>query len=87
MGEDMNTIYQYNSASPSRREMIAADLANQVHLPVMANFALEIASLVARWSHRARSRRALMDMDARLLRDIGLDQEAALKEAEKPFWR
>lgn len=87
MGDDMNTIYEYNSASPTRREMIAADLTSRVNLPVLSDLALEIALLAARWSHRARSRRALMDLDSRLLLDIGLEREAALKEAEKPFWR
>lgn len=39
------------------------------------------------WLERAASRRALRDLDARLLRDIGLDREAARQEAHKPFWQ
>jgi len=48
---------------------------------------MTFATLVKRWVDVARSRRQLSELDPRLLRDIGLTREAALKEAEKPFWR
>lgn len=48
---------------------------------------LGLARLVAECYRRAASRRQLGELDARLLRDIGLDREAALQEARKPFWR
>jgi uncharacterized protein YjiS (DUF1127 family) len=35
---------------------------------------------------RSESRRALADLDDRLLRDIGLDRVDARREASKPFW-
>ncbi len=35
---------------------------------------------------RARQRRALAELDERLLADIGLTKEAAALEARKPFW-
>jgi uncharacterized protein YjiS (DUF1127 family) len=48
-------------------------------------------STVGRWSARSRQRRALREVaercDLRLLRDIGLSQEEAFREADKPFWR
>ncbi|MFN3955422.1 MAG: DUF1127 domain-containing protein [Pararhodobacter sp.] len=34
----------------------------------------------------ARQRRALLDLDETLLRDIGLSREDALREAGRPFW-
>jgi uncharacterized protein YjiS (DUF1127 family) len=40
-----------------------------------------------RWVARSRERHALARLDARLLRDIGLNRAAAAKEAAKPFWR
>jgi uncharacterized protein YjiS (DUF1127 family) len=41
------------------------------------------------WFGRSVQRRALRELaqDARLLADIGLDREQALREAAKPFWR
>ena len=34
-----------------------------------------------------RQRRALRHLDPHLLRDIGLTEQAAAVEAEKPFWQ
>lgn len=48
---------------------------------------LSLVRLVAECYRRAASRRQLGELDARLLRDIGLSREAALQEARKPFWR
>ncbi|SEA76299.1 DUF1127 domain-containing protein [Rubrimonas cliftonensis] len=45
-----------------------------------------VAATLRRWSERRRSRRALALLTPELLRDIGLDREAALNEAKKPFW-
>jgi len=41
------------------------------------------------WLARSVERRALRELaqDVRLLNDIGLDQQEALREAAKPFWR
>ena len=39
------------------------------------------------WRERVRQRRALMTLDPRLLRDIGLDLGRAEAEYRKPFWR
>jgi uncharacterized protein YjiS (DUF1127 family) len=44
-------------------------------------------ALLRGWHRRARSRCDLAQLDARLLRDIGLDRARALHEARKPFWR
>jgi uncharacterized protein YjiS (DUF1127 family) len=40
----------------------------------------------ATWD-RQRQRRALLDLDAHTLRDIGITREEALNEGLKPFWR
>jgi uncharacterized protein YjiS (DUF1127 family) len=39
------------------------------------------------WFARSRERHALAGLDHRLLADIGIPQEAAEREAAKPFWR
>jgi len=40
----------------------------------------------ATWD-RQRQRRALLDLDAHALQDIGITREEALSEALKPFWK
>lgn len=44
-------------------------------------------ALVRLWLRRARTRRALAELDDRLLRDVGLDPMTAREEARLPFWR
>ena len=39
------------------------------------------------WRERARTRRQLVMLDDRLLKDIGITRLDAQGEAEKPFWR
>jgi uncharacterized protein YjiS (DUF1127 family) len=46
--------------------------------------------LLQTWIGRHRQRKALgelAEMNGHLLRDIGVSQAAALREAVKPFWR
>jgi uncharacterized protein YjiS (DUF1127 family) len=46
---------------------------------------------IARWIARSRQRHALRKIaesnDFHLLKDIGVSQEEAFREADKPFWR
>jgi len=42
---------------------------------------------LARWHQRAQSREALLDLDDRALRDIGLDRASAHRLGNVPFWR
>jgi len=42
---------------------------------------------LALWRERARSRQALLDLDDRALRDVGLDRASAHWQASLPFWR
>ncbi|MEX0923241.1 MAG: DUF1127 domain-containing protein [Rhodovibrionaceae bacterium] len=42
--------------------------------------------LLATWADRWEQRRQLAQLDARLLRDIGLDRREAVQEINKPFW-
>jgi uncharacterized protein YjiS (DUF1127 family) len=36
---------------------------------------------------RWRQRQALLDLDDKLLRDIGITRDQAEREARKPFWK
>jgi len=48
-----------------------------------------LSTILRVWIARSRQRRALSRLidDRHLLKDIGVSQEEALHEAEKPFWR
>jgi uncharacterized protein YjiS (DUF1127 family) len=56
-----------------------------------AGWAVAACRTVTGWIARSRQRRALREIaesnDFHLLKDIGVSQEEALREAEKPFWR
>jgi len=41
---------------------------------------------LARWFARSRQRRDLAELDAHLLKDIGVTPGQAKREASKPFW-
>jgi uncharacterized protein YjiS (DUF1127 family) len=45
-----------------------------------------LGAILLSWMARARQRRALGELDARLLEDIGVTREAAERESAKPFW-
>lgn len=42
--------------------------------------------VIARWINRQRQRRALTELDDRMLRDIGVTRDAARREANRWFW-
>ncbi|MGH1577179.1 DUF1127 domain-containing protein [Planktotalea sp.] len=72
------------------RALISADLAfldQQRPLPLLATVAVFVAVTSSKWAMRYRTRKALCDLDAHLLRDIGLTPDAAEIEANKRFWR
>jgi uncharacterized protein YjiS (DUF1127 family) len=46
-----------------------------------------MAHKVHGWIERSRQRRALQDLDDRLLNDIGLSRDEARRECAKLFWQ
>jgi uncharacterized protein YjiS (DUF1127 family) len=52
-------------------------------LPAWTRRAIE---LVLGWQEVARQRRALLKLDERLLKDIGITRADAEREASRPFW-
>ncbi len=47
----------------------------------------QLLATLGDWLRRSRDRTALKQLDARLLRDVGLTQEQVRREIDKPFWR
>jgi uncharacterized protein YjiS (DUF1127 family) len=46
-----------------------------------------ISGLMQKWVDVAHQRKQLAQLDAHMLRDIGVDQEYVRKEINKPFWK
>lgn len=46
-----------------------------------------IAGLMQKWIIVSRQRKHLAELDAHMLRDIGIDKEYVRKEISKPFWK
>lgn len=46
-----------------------------------------VANVIGTWRQRRRERRELSLLDARSLRDLGLNPSNIQFEANKPFWR
>jgi len=50
-------------------------------------FSFAFLDLVQGWCARARERRMLLQLDERMLKDIGVSRADVVQEAGKPFWR
>jgi uncharacterized protein YjiS (DUF1127 family) len=46
-----------------------------------------LSEVVRTWRVRSRERRILLELDDRMLRDIGVTRVDVYREAMKPFWR
>ncbi len=62
-------------------------LADSRALPKALPKIPDIPKTVAFWMERSRQRRALANLDRRLLDDIGITAEEAQREFKKPFWK
>ena len=71
-------VYGPSSHAPAQ----APSLARRI-----AQLALQGGEILLQWRVRSATRRQLGELNARLLRDIGIDRATAADEAAKPFWR
>ena len=72
----------------SRADKMPADLGlNLATLPPLALIFAKVAQSLAAWETRRRTRAGLMQLDAHMLRDIGITEATRAEEVSKPFWR
>ncbi|MFD1158558.1 DUF1127 domain-containing protein [Roseovarius aestuarii] len=55
-------------------------------LPFLARVAVQFAVIVTKWDMNYRTRKQLARLDEHMLRDIGIERDAACTEARRPFW-
>jgi uncharacterized protein YjiS (DUF1127 family) len=67
-------------------ELFARKVLPLRHRPGLAAWLLGAVELVLGWQEVARQRRALLALDERLLKDIGITRPDAEREASRPFW-
>ena len=51
------------------------------------HIALRVSNLIDAWADRRRQRRALLELNDHMLKDIGIGRGEAWQEGRKPFWR
>ncbi len=56
-------------------------------IDALRNAAVDTLGLVVTWYARAHQRRQLVELDSRLLDDIGVSRAEVLTEFDKPVWR
>ena len=80
----MHTISQRGPFGPHAggRRPHAASLAKS-----LVEALARLFELVLIWQERDKQRRALAELDARMLGDLGLSRADVEREVRKPFWR
>ena len=73
--------------SATRIKSVLIDLNEAPSLPLFAQFAILLAGVVTKWRTNARTRNHLSHLSDHHLHDIGLNREAATREAQLPFWK
>jgi uncharacterized protein YjiS (DUF1127 family) len=61
--------------------------ARRRHRDRLSDRFLSLVELLQAWGARARERRMLLELDERMLKDIGVTRADVAREATKPFWR
>jgi len=77
-----NQMYNTTNAVPA-----AADGYSENHGSRICQSIRTAVSTLHTWSSRHRQRQALRKVDQRILDDIGIAFEDALRETRKPFWQ
>lgn len=74
----------------TRTTQLSPDTLNYLgatrQVPTLARIAVAFAVCVSKWTMRRHTRRALKQLDAWQLADVGLTPLEARREADKAFW-
>lgn len=82
---DMHYEAPFVSVMTSTSEMLVRMVGDAVEgLNSLADNAFELVTV---WQTRNAQRNHLLELDDRLLHDLGLTRADAIVEARKPFWR
>ncbi len=89
---DMTQNRQYctdtiSPVSPDCTGAVSQRQASSTVLDLIAATVFKLFVVLFLWRQRHRQRRALAELDDRILQDIGIKKRDALFEANKPFWR
>lgn len=68
-------------------EILIASQISAGPLPLAAQVAVRFAVLVTQWSRTYRTRKQLAHLSGHMLKDVGLTEQDAAREATLPFWR
>lgn len=55
-------------------------------LAKVRRFAVKCLEIIVLWQDRVQQRQALSELNDRMLKDIGVSNVDAYREAQKPFW-
>ncbi len=72
--------YATCNASDSSRELVGSRVD-------VTGVLAALGTMIGNWRQRAETRRQLAQLDARALKDLGIDPVDAHIESTKPFWR
>ena len=61
--------------------------ARRRHRDRLTTLTLSFIDTLQVWTTRSTERRALLQLDERMLKDIGVSRVDVAREAMKPFWR
>ncbi len=78
----MTTITLNHLSFTESAQRILATAVNRVGQVVSAGW-----TTLEMWQDRANQRHRLLEMDDRMLRDVGLSRADAEREGRKPFWK
>ncbi|WP_259781123.1 DUF1127 domain-containing protein [Aestuariispira ectoiniformans] len=82
---DMHYEAPFVSVMTSTSELLVRAISDAVDgLNSLADKAFELVTV---WQSRNAQRHHLMELDDRLLHDLGMTRADAIVEARKPFWR
>jgi uncharacterized protein YjiS (DUF1127 family) len=75
-------VMEVHASTPARGARTAPAL-----WPAIRPWAAAALDRLLGWHELARQRRALLALDDRMLKDIGITRADAEREASRPFWR